>query len=159
MYEDGTNVPVGTPFLEARRVVSNLYVPAESKAPSDWVAWWSRLRARFEKLRDECRPIECVLVQKHTPDFCGPGEAHPILRCFEGRPRHVGGLSRDDSPLLTPTGQQLFGAFAIRDVEGKPITNGVGDPIAWRFGLRRDFYLYPAPLDVEECRPLPGDQH
>jgi hypothetical protein len=34
----------------------------------------------------------------------------------------------------------------------------VGHPYAYHLGLRRDFYLYPAPMNVGESRVLPGPQ-
>ena len=159
MYEDGTNVPLSTKYLPATRVVSDLYIPVDSKAPSDWEERWTRLRTRFEGLRDECRPIECLLVQKHTPEYARARVDHrTILRCFEGTPKHIGGLSREDTALLMPNGQPLFGGFAIRDADGRPMCNSAGDPYAFCWGLRRDFYLYPAPLSVNESRSLPGPQ-
>src|ERR1051326_2413947 len=159
MYEDGTNVPIGTPFLVATRVVSDLYVPAESKAPSDWEERWIKLRTRFEALRDECRPIEGVLVQIHEPKNANDSiDPQTILQCCEGRPKRIGGLFREHSALLTPEGRPLFGAFAILDANGTPICNSAGDPFAYSFGLRRNFYLYPGSLRMGESRPPPGQK-
>jgi len=66
-----------------------------------------------------------------------------------------GGLSREMSQLFTPEGHPLFGAFPIRDAEGKPMCNSVGEPFALRFGLFRQFTLHPKLHDSNESRPLP----
>src|ERR1051325_2220805 len=66
-YEDGTNLLAGTEFRDDGVRTTDWYVPAASKATLKWEEKWSSLRSRFERLVDQCRPIECVLIQSRTP--------------------------------------------------------------------------------------------
>jgi len=69
-FEDGTNIAVGTPYrLEFTSRILPWYSPEEAKASSNWKDKWITLRSRFERIIDECCPLECVMskhVSLHT---------------------------------------------------------------------------------------------
>lgn len=155
MYEDGTNVPVGTEFIEVVPQTSDWYRPGESNAPSKWEERWATLRTRFERIVDKCRPLECLLVQDRVPAHAPESvDVKPLLRGCEIIQSDAG-LSREDSQLRTRDGHALFGAFPIRESDGTPICNSAGDPFAFRFGLTRQSFVYTRPTDARESRPLP----
>src|ERR1700735_5056605 len=76
-YEAGTNVLRGTKFFEEPMRTTDWYFPAESKASSKWEEKWLTLRTRFERLVDQYRPVESVLVQIRVPAHARDSVGHP----------------------------------------------------------------------------------
>jgi hypothetical protein len=155
-YEDGTNVTCGTPLFVQVSMTEDWYRPDESKSPAGWKERWGRLRARFEQIVDECRPITCLLIEKRIPAY--PEIAHLWDDVLAGRqPIQVGGgLRREPNWLFTQDRLPLFGVFPIRDARGVPMTNSAGEAFGFRFGLSRQFFLYRKGNDLQESRALPG---
>jgi hypothetical protein len=155
-YEDGTNVRRGTRFVTREPRTKDWYLPSESMAPAGWVQRWESLRARLERIVDECLPVECVLIQKREPSF---PNADSLIRDLSRGSRFVrggGGLRRECSQLFTENGLPLFGGFFIRDVTGKPFVNTVGEAFGCRYGLFRQFFVYESQVEPGEARRGPG---
>lgn len=154
MCEDGTNVAAGTQFLEldARRVLP-WYNPAEGKASPNWKDKWLTLRSRFERIIDECRPVECTIIQSRLPAYAADWSFDP--RSHPGFLQAGGGLSREASRLCTTDWRPLTGHFAIRSAKGDPLCDSEGRPWAIRFGLSRYFILCPSSRYLDDLRPRP----
>ena len=155
-YEDGTNVPRGTQYYERVLETRHWYHPYSSRSSMGWQEQWRRLRARFEQVIDECRPVVCTLFEQRIPAYpesasqCQDGLENQQLLQFGG------GLRRDLNQLFSRDGQPLFGEFPFHDIRGIPITNSVGEPFAFRLGLSRQFYLHYGKYKSRESRELPG---
>ncbi len=156
MFEDGTNVAVGTRFREefGRRVLP-WYIPADGKAPRNWKDKWTTLRSRFDRIVDECCPQECVLVQRRIPAYapCSPEYPMHLHECngiWSGT-----GLSHEPARLFMPDWRPLTGLFPIRSVQGHPMLCKEGNPLAFRFGLWRHLFVQGGPGCSSDQRPLP----
>ncbi len=155
-FADGTNIPAGTPFREepGTRVLP-WYFPAKAKPARQWEHNITKLRSRFERVIDECCPVECVLLQWRIPMVqC----ALPKLPVMPRRSQLIWagpGVSREPARLLDLDWKPIEGAFAINSVQGKPILGTDGKPVAYRFGLHRYHSVYASP---DEARPLPIPQ-
>ena len=143
-YEDGTNIARGTPYIaEPTGKVLPWYNPSESKALVNWKEKWSTLRARFDRLIDECIAVESVLVQSRIPAYGRQSNDFPphvrertsILTC--------GGLRSEPARLYAPDWSPLKGVFPINSVKGEPILNASGEYAAFRFGVWRYFFVQP----------------
>ncbi len=155
-YEDGTNIPRGTPFYFQSSRTTDWYLPSKSKASTGWKERWARLRERFEQIIDQCRPMSCVLIEKRIPayprnniqswlDVVPGGE---FVQCG-------GGLRCEPSFLYTRERMPLFGKFPIRDAYGTPIRNSAGEAFGFRFGLSRQIFFYSEQNDLRESRTFP----
>lgn len=155
-FEDGTNIPAGTPFLtEFTSRVLPWYEPAKSTAPENWREKWERLRLRFERLIDEREPVECVLVQSRIPAFGNQGDAHPLQRKFHHTILSGAALRQEPAWLSGVDGSELDGAFTIVGANGEPLLNRNGKARALRFGLWRHFSVQPRDGSVQELKSLP----
>jgi len=176
-FEDGTNVAAGTQFREeAAGTDVPWYHPAKSKAPSNWKDKWATLRSAFERLIHEYCPVECVLIQHRLPGSSAPchGAARIPPDFQQGEPGvllegggfwPVGGgphdgLPREPARLLGPDGAPLVGLFPfpLGNLKEQPMVNSRGEPLAFRFGFRRQFYLRKPPGSPGDRRPLPDPQ-
>jgi hypothetical protein len=157
-FEDGTNLAGGTPFrTEPERKTLPWYSPAESAAPANWKSKWERLRTRFERLVDDCQPLECLLVQKRHPT--SRAESTVDLDICPGFVQSGGGLERDPSLLSGPHGENLVGLFCVRNATGESIQTSDGRPHALRFGLSRYFTIHRNLIRYEgDARPVPHPQ-
>ncbi len=155
-YEDGTNVRRGTPFFVQVSRTEDWYCPDESKSAAGWKERWARLRARFEQIVDESRPMACLLIEQRIPAY--PESAHSWEDMLAGREliQGGGGLGCKPGQLFTRDRQPLFGVFPIRDANGTPISNSAGEPFGFRFGLSRQFLVYAERNNLDESRALPG---
>ncbi len=155
-YEDGTNVPRGTPFFVQVSRTTDWYRPAESKSFAEWNERWARLRTRFEQIVDECRPIACALIEKRIPEY--PTTADWSQDILAGRElvQGGGGLRCEPSFLFAQDSSPLFGVFPIRDVKGMPMSNAAGEAFGFRFGLFRQFLVHSERNELQEGRALPG---
>ena len=155
-FEDGTNIKAGTAFREefGTRVLP-WYMPAKAKAGRQWEHNITKLRSRFERVIDECCPVECVLLQWRIPMLSSAlPKLHVMPQCSEliwAGP----GLSSEPAKLFSPDWKPLVGAFAINSAQGKPILGAEGKPVAYRFGLHRYQSVYAS---ADEARPLPIPQ-
>ena len=145
-FEDGTNIPRGTAYVTVP--VDGLgralpwYVPAESKAPTNWKDKWLTLRSRFERLIDECIAVQCVMVQSRLPSFGLKSEDQPCaVRGQRTTLLAGGGLISSAGWLFTPDFSPLKGMFPIMSVRGEPIVNDQGEPKGLRFGTWRRFVV------------------
>ena len=154
-YEDGTNVLAGTEFLAETSRTTDWYFPAESTAPPRWEGKWGALRSRFERLVDQYRPLESVLVQTRVPAHARDSVARPPESAGGDLLLGGGGLQREPSQLFTTTRQPLFGAFPTRDANGKPMCNSAGDPFGFRFGLFRQIDIHVSMCYLTDARPIP----
>jgi len=154
-YEDGTNVLAGTKFQELSSITSEWYRPSESVAPTNWQRNWTSLRRRFEAVIDSCRPVECSFVQTRIPAYARDAVPSSQILQTNGFFQFGGGFWREPAQLIGLNFQPLFGAFPIKDAAGKPMSNNAGDPFAFRFGLFRQFSLYPGPNHTAESRLVP----
>jgi hypothetical protein len=155
-YEDGTNVLRGTPFYVQLSVTEDWYRPDELKAPAAWKERWARLRARFEQIVDNCRPVACLLIEKRIPPYPEIGVSWQDLLLGQELIQIGGGLECEPSQLFRRDGQPLLGVFPIRDARGVPMNNAAGEAIGFRFGLFRQFFICSQRNDLQESRPLPG---
>ena len=155
-FEDGTNITAGTTFREeyGTRVLP-WYVPAKAKPARQWEHNITKLKSRFERLIDECCPVECVLLQWRIPMLSSALPKLPVMPQGSHLIWAGPGLSREPAKLSGPDWNPLAGAFAINSVQGKPILGADGKPVAYRFGLHRYQSVY-APAG--ELRPLPIPQ-
>lgn len=159
LYEDGTNVASGTKFCEENwRRVLPWYNPAEGKAPANWKDRWTKLRARFEKIIDDCCTLECVLIQRRIPASAPIHPEYPGI--LQGREivRACNGLWIEPSNLFAPNGDQLIGLFSFNSVQGKPMLDKQGQPVAFRLGLTHQFVICPEIGWECGSRPLPMPQ-
>lgn len=154
-YEDGTNVPRGTPFFVEVSRTRDWYRPDESKSLSGWKERWARLRERFEQVVDELRPMVCLLIEQRIPAYPEPAGSWQDALAGRELLQGGGGLGREPSQLFTRDRQPLFGVFPVRDINGTPISNSAGEPFGFRFGLSRMFIVYSDRNDHEESRALP----
>ena len=135
LYEDGTNVTVGTKFImEHGRRVLPWYIPAASKAPSDWKDKWKKLRDRFENIIDEGCTMECFLIQRRIPQSRKDHEDFPGVLQSRQMFRRCNGLWIQPSHLFSPTGEPLIGLFPFNNVRGEPMLNSQNQPVAFRLG-------------------------
>lgn len=143
-FEDGTNVPRGTPFrAEFTSRVLPWYTPAESTAPENWRERWERLRTRFERLIDEREAVEVVLVQCRFPAFGHRPEVNPPQMRLDDTILAGGSLRQEPAELFAPDGSDLDGAFTIVGANGEPMLGKGGRSRALRFGLWRHFCIQP----------------
>ncbi|MBI2928822.1 MAG: hypothetical protein HYY24_24430 [Verrucomicrobia bacterium] len=140
--EDGTNVAAGALFREefGSRVLP-WYNPAEGRAPRNWRDKWTTLRSRFERLIDECRPQECVLVQRRIPAYAPSSSEYPMHVHERDVIWSGGGLSREPARLSMPDWQPLTGLFPLKGAQGHPMLSEEGKPLAFRFGLWRQLFV------------------
>jgi nucleoside phosphorylase len=155
-YEDGTNVPRGTPFCLQLSVTEDWYRPSESKCRARWRERWTRLLTRFDQVVDECRPVSCVLMETRTPAYPKVTTSWDDILAGQELIRGGGGLRCDLAQLFTRDGAPLFGIFPIHDATGKPMVNSAGEAFAFRLGLSRQFFFYSKCNDPRETRDLPG---
>ena len=118
------------------------YDPAKSQAPQNWKDKWAKLRARFDRIIDECSPFQCVLVQKRIPEYAPISPEFPVIVHGFEVVSVLNGLRSEPSRLLTPTWDPLDGLFPVKSVQGKPMLNKRGAPQAFRFGLSRRLAVY-----------------
>jgi hypothetical protein len=136
LCEDGTNVAVGTKFImEHGRRILPWYIPAASKAPSDWKDKWKKLRDRFEKIIDEGCTMECFLIQRRIPQSRPDHEDFPGVLKTRQMFRRCNGLWIQPSNLFSPTGEPLIGLFPFNNVRDEPMLNSQNQPVAFRLGL------------------------
>jgi hypothetical protein len=136
LCEEGTNVAVGTKFImEHGRRILPWYIPAASKAPSDWKDKWKKLRDRFEKTIDEGCTMECFLIQRRIPQSRPDHEDFPGALQSRQMFRRCNGLWIQPSNLFSPTGEPLIGLFPFNNVRGEPMLNSQNQPVAFRLGL------------------------
>jgi serine/threonine protein kinase len=142
LYEDGTNVAIGTKFIAERggRVLP-WYDPAEGKAPSDWKEKWKKLRDRFEKIIDEGCKMECFLIHYRIPQSKAGHQKYPGV--LQGRKKFLecNGLRIEPSNLLSPTWEPLVGLFPFNSIRGEPMLNSQNQPVAFRLGLSHHFIV------------------
>ena len=135
LYEDGTNVTVGTKFImEHGRRVLPWYIPAASKAPSDWKDKWKKLRDRFENIIDEGCTMECFLIQRRIPQSRPDHEDFPGILKTRQMFRRCNGLWIQPSNLFSLNGEPLIGLFPFNNVRGEPMLNSQNQPVAFRLG-------------------------
>ena len=136
LCEDGTNVAVGTKYImEQGRRILPWYIPAASKAPTDWRDKWKKLRERFEKIIDEGCTMECFLIQRRIPQSRPDHEDFPGVLKTRQMFRRCNGLWIQPSNLFSPTGEPLIGLFPLNNVRGEPMLNSQNQPVAFRLGL------------------------
>jgi len=154
--EDGTNVIAGTEFTELISVTSDWYRPSDTKGSPFSEDKWIALRGRFERIIDDCRPVECLMVQMREPAYQRDQVSIETIVRQTQLLQSSGGLSREMTQLFTKDSQPLFGAFPICDANGNPICNSANEPFALRFGLFRQLFVCEGPSYVSEARPFPG---
>jgi hypothetical protein len=135
LCEDGTNVAVGTKFImEHGRRILPWYIPAASKAPSDWKDKWKKLRDRFENIIDEGCTMECFLIQRRIPQSRPDHEDFPGILKTRQMFRRCNGLWIQPSNLFSLNGEPLIGLFPFNNVRGEPMLNSQNQPVAFRLG-------------------------
>ena len=155
---DGTNVPQDTAFQFRLSKRGDWYLPQESHAPKGWESNWLRLRARLERLIDECRPVSCTVVDKRIPGWPYEDE-NEDSREQKRKPLAIGScISSEPCQLVNAAGYPIMGAFAIRDARGSPMCSSAGEPFGFRYGLSRIFELCGTPGGDRENRPQPGSR-
>ena len=155
-FEDGTNIAADTPFREEPGTkVLPWYIPAKAKAARQWEHNVTKLRSRFERIIDECCPVECVLLQWRIPIVQSALPELPVMPQLSKLLWAGPGLSREPAKLLGPDWTPLVAAFPISSVQGNPILSAEGDPVAYRFGLHRYHSVYAS---ANETRPVPIPQ-
>ena len=150
-FADGTNLSRGTAYvtipIDGLGRALPWYIPAESKAPTNWKDKWLTLRSRFERLIDECIAVQCVMVQSRLPSFGLKSEDQPSE--VQGQRTMLlagGGLISGAGWLFTPEYSPIKGMFPIMSAKGAPIVDEQGQPKALRFGAIRRFVVQ-APLN------------
>lgn len=147
LCEDGTNVPIGTKFIvEHGRRVLPWYIPAASKAPSDWKDKWKKLRDRFESIIDAGCVMECFLIQRRIPQSRQDHEDFPRVLQSRKMFRRCNGLWIQPSNLFSPTGEPLVGLFPFNNVRGEPMLNSKNQPVAFRLG---SFHYFDINHEIE----------
>lgn len=155
-FEDGTNIAAGTPFREEPGTkVLPWYIPAQAKAARQWEHNIARLRSRFERVIDECCPVECVLLQWRIPMVQSALPNLPVAPQCSQLIWAGPGVSREPARLFGPDWRPLEPLFAINSVQGKPILGPDSKPVAYRFGLHRYHSVYAS---ADETRPFPIPQ-
>lgn len=157
-FVEGTNLPAGTPFLEEPTSQTlPWYLPAEGKAPGNWMDKWHRLRSRFERLIDDCQPVQCTLMQRRVPSHgyweIADSLMDPTILLLAG-----GGLERPPTRLYASDGAPLAGAFPAHSPTGDELVTSEGKPQAIRFGLSRYFVLHRNSRYQSDPRPVPHPQ-
>jgi len=159
--ENGTNVAVGTPYLEPASRMLPWYIPSTASGNSNWRASSVKLRDRFEKYIDEHCTSECFLVQT-------------IIPAFGGLPLKPPGILPDRKPLLSAPGLELAPAklvlleknavakFPVPSVHGELMLQQDGSPVPFRLGLSRYMSVFAVPdgartLPVPKLTELIGD--
>jgi len=142
MYEDGTNVLTGTEFRTHSSRTTDWYLPSESRASANWEERWNKLKARFETIVDECRPVETNLIQTRIPAFARDSIVPPAIPPGLTLLQSGGSLWLEPAYLFGTDEKPLIGAFAVKGAHGKPLLNDDGTPRALRFGLFRQHSLF-----------------
>ncbi|MDB6066201.1 MAG: hypothetical protein JWR26_2409 [Pedosphaera sp.] len=155
LLEDGTNIALGTKFREENHGrVMPWYEPANSHAPERWKENWAKLRLRFEKLIDECGPVECVMIQRRIPKSAPVTPDFPLVLHNRRTIRQGNGIRIEPSKLFALDESQLVGLFPFNNVRGEPMLHSDGQPIAFRLGLSHHFVLCPGIV----TRPMPDPE-
>ncbi len=155
-FEDGTNVAIGTRFLEEPlgRFGGSWYVPMQSKASGRWKENFTKLRTRFDRIIDEFCTTECFLVQTLIPAFDIASTKPPGILPDRQLLLAGGGLRREPARLIMPQ-KPPVGIFPMMNVRGEPMIETDGKPVAFRLGLSRYISVYAIP---DGSRPLPIPQ-
>lgn len=152
-FEDGTNLPLGTPFREELGPKRQpWYTPSDAKGSSNWKAALGTLRSRFETFIDRHHATECLLVQTLIPQFASPSEPSVTL---PGRRllRSGGGLSKEPARLFGVKGP-LTASFHMLTAAGKPFLESDGTLVPLRLGFTRHITVNAVPDDLRSP-PVP----
>jgi len=142
--EDGTNLPKGTKFvLQPQSWPSDLYIPSQAKETENWTRSLIELKQDFQRLQESEPAVSCRLIQMRIPEFPGRDTSEDWFKEREPFMSSMGGgLGKKFCQLGPDRRQPLFGAFAISDVNGKPIGNSAGEAFGFRYGLSRSKFLF-----------------
>jgi len=150
--EDGTNVAVGTQFLEEpARTMLPFCLPSQAKHIRNWKENLAKLRDRFDRLIDEFCVSECFLIQTLIPAYNIQSRNPPGILPDRKRIRAGPGLTLEPAKLFIP-GKSPVGLFPMMNVRGEPMLGTDGQPVAFRLGLSRYLSVYAIP---DGQRPLP----
>lgn len=141
--EDGTNLPKGTSYrVSNRSLPRDRYFPSKAQPSRHWQAKLNRLLARFTESKSKAR-IAMRFSQLRIPEFPGRSKKSELVR-EDGMLSFSGGFMRQDNFGSLTDAHEIsqFGLFPISDVNGKPIQNSAGEPLAWRYGFSRSIALY-----------------
>ena len=155
-FADGTNVATGTDYVFSAMRTATWYLPRDSTALHNWEDHWKKLREHLENLVFATRPVECIMIQRRTPGF-HLNTLPNIAEQNENNLMGMGpGLGREGSLLYTRSNDPIFTNFPIRDANGKPIENSVGEGFGWKFGFSRLYFEQGSPEFRGENREYPG---